>query len=204
MLAIDVGLLILVVAIRPGTLGPCCAARLGWTQASIFFLVASLIAFAWVLDRPNIVESTLSDNTKQATSVEEAWYELDVSDWVGQNIRDIDLLQYVRGLPEDLEEGEQYIIFYSRTCDHCQMLLDFQFGFGVPVPTTLVAVPENQEGFETDGVLENPCLDCQLAELPIGVNWIMTPPVVLALRDGEVICAREAEDSDMPECLPFH
>ncbi|MCH2152697.1 MAG: hypothetical protein MK089_05090 [Phycisphaerales bacterium] len=240
MMAIDVGLLILVVAIRPATLGSSCAARLGWVQASIFFLVASLIAFTWVLDRPNIVGSTLNESSPQTKAIEEAtetgqdvivestdpvqtneteaptpagqaaavpsrdWYELDASDWVGKNVRDIDLVQYVRGLPNDIEQGEQYIIFYSRTCDHCQMLLDFHFGFGVPVPTTLVAVPENQEGFEADGILENPCLDCQLAELPIGVNWIMTPPLVLAVRDGEVICAKEAEDSDLPECLPFN
>ena len=84
------------------------------------------------------------------------------------------------------------------------MLLEFHFGFGAPVPTTLVAVPENQEGFATEGLLDNPCLDCRAAELPPGVNWIMTPPMVIALRDGEVVCVKEAEDSDAPECLPFH
>ena len=132
------------------------------------------------------------------------WYELDMSDWVGKNVRDIDLVQYTRGLPDNLEEGEQYLIFYSRTCDHCHMLLDFEFGFGVPVPTTLVAVPESAEGFAADGVMDNPCLDCQEAELPTGVNWIMTPPVVLAIRDGEVICVKETEDAEAPECLVFH
>ena len=132
------------------------------------------------------------------------WYELDTSDWVGKQARDIDLVKFVRGLPEDLDQGEQYLIFYSRTCDHCQMLLEFHFGFGSPVPTTLVAVPENVEGFSTEGLLDNPCMDCRSAELPPGVNWIMTPPVVMALRDGEVVCVKEAEDSDAPECLPFH
>ncbi len=132
------------------------------------------------------------------------WYELDTSDWVGKQARDIDLVKFVRGLPDDLDEGEQYLIFYSRTCDHCQMLLEFHFGFGSPVPTTLIAVPENVEGFETEGLLDNPCMDCRPAELPPGVNWIMTPPVVMALRDGEVICVKEAEDSDAPEWLPFH
>ena len=132
------------------------------------------------------------------------WYELDTSDWVGKQAKDIDLVKFIRGLPDDLDEGEQYLIFYSRTCDHCQMLLEFHFGFGSPVPTTLVAVPENVEGFSTEGLLDNPCMDCRPAELPPGVNWIMTPPVVMALRDGEVVCVKEGEDSDAPECLPFH
>ncbi len=238
MLAIDLVLLILVIAIKPAQLTVEGTLRLGLAQASFMFLVASTIAFVWVLDRPTIVNSTLENPVGLVGSAEEApevfgdtverpeptsgettsppqvaqqsarpprdWYELDPSDWVGKNVNDIDLVQYTRGLPPDLDQGEQYLIYYSRTCDHCQMLLEFQFGFGSPVPTTLVAVPETADGFTADGLLDNPCLDCRLAELPTGINWIMTPPLVMAVRDGEVICVKEAEESDMPECLPFH
>ena len=228
MLLIDMVLLFLVVTMRPSPLGAKCMIRLGNIQAFVMAIVASAIAVTWVLDKPVVTGSTLSpaaasgpssDDTEPETMVADAadfpvsestktpardWYELDSSGWVGQNIRDIDLVNYTRGLPDDLEEGEQYLIYYSRTCDHCHMLLEFHFGFGSPVPTTLVAVPENVEGFATEGLLENPCMDCRLAELPAGVNWIMTPPVVMALRDGEVVCVKEAEDSDAPECLLFH
>jgi hypothetical protein len=243
MLAIDLILLILVVAIPPSEVTSHGAKRIGLAQAAMVFLVASIIAFIWVLGRPNLVSSTLTDtpatpvhapdqppgqsnggtdatptppgsangsttdpttNPTRSAIPKKDWYELDTSDWVGRNIRDLDLVQYVRGLPDDVSVGDQYLIFYSRTCDHCQMLLEFQFGFGCPVPTTLVAVPENPEGFETDGLLDNPCLDCRMAELPTGVNWIMTPPLVVAISNGRVVCAQEAEDPDAPACLPFH
>ncbi|MBG85130.1 MAG: hypothetical protein CMJ40_11375 [Phycisphaerae bacterium] len=231
MLLIDCVLLLLVITMNPSPLGMKCMTRLGNIQAFVMAAVASTIAVIWVLDKPVVAGSTLPAPTAEAvvndgdesivtgnistekevygdaastdTTPARDWYELDTTDWVGQNVMDIDLVKYTRGLPDDLEQGEQYLIYYSRTCDHCQMLLEFHFGFGSPVPTTLVAVPENQEGFATEGLLENPCLDCRLAELPPGVNWIMTPPVVMALRDGEVICVKEAEDSDAPECLPF-
>lgn len=247
MLAIDVLLLILVVGIRPADLTGQASIRLGMAQASIVFIVAAAIAFAWVLDKPTVVASTLpttSNAVENAPTIDPAtpdnpqmfgtspsssddaqlttesstpsmradatamptkdWYELDTTGWVGKNINDIDLVQYTRGLPSNLDEGDQYLIYYSRTCDHCQMLLEFQFGFGAPVPTTLVAVPETAEGFTADDLLDNPCLDCQMAELPTGVNWLMTPPLVMALRDGEVICVKEAEEADIPECLSFH
>ena len=230
MLLIDCVLLFLVITMHPSPLGMKCMTRLGNIQAFVMAAVASTIAVIWVLDKPVVAGSTLPAPTAEAvvngdesmipadastdnevygeaiptdTAPARDWYELDTTDWVGRNVMDIDLVRYTRGLPEDLEQGEQYLIFYSRTCDHCQMLLEFHFGFGSPVPTTLVAVPENQEGFATEGLLDNPCLDCRAAELPPGVNWIMTPPVVMALRDGEVICVKEAEDSDAPECLPF-
>ena len=231
MLLIDAVLLFLVITMRPSPLGMQCMTRLGNVQAFVMAAVASTIAVIWVLDKPVVAGSTLPAPTAEAvvdggdsliaggvstdnevygdaastdTAPARDWYELDTSGWVGQQAEDIDLVKFVRGLPDDLNEGEQYLIFYSRTCDHCQMLLEFHFGFGSPVPTTLIAVPENVEGFETEGLLDNPCMDCGLAELPPGVNWIMTPPVVMALRDGEVICVKEAEDSDAPECLPFH
>ncbi|MDG2423618.1 MAG: hypothetical protein P8M22_06550 [Phycisphaerales bacterium] len=236
MLAIDLLLLILVIAIRPASVTEEGSLRLGVAQALVIFLVASAVVFAWVLAKPKVVSSTLTGPQSPAVVVgmipetygempdssldsqpeastesvptsptpSRDWYELDTTDWVGRNVKDIDLVQYTKGLPADLEQGEQYLIYYSRTCDHCLMLLEFQFGFGSPVPTTLVAVPETADGFAAEGLMDNPCLDCQMAELPTGIDWIMTPPLVMALRDGEVICVKEAEEADAPECLPFH
>jgi hypothetical protein len=31
----------------------------------------------------------------------------------------------------------------------------------------------------------------------------MTPPILIAIEDGVVQCAKEGEDSEMPECMPW-
>ena len=139
-----------------------------------------------------------------ATASLPGYYLLDTSDWLDKNVRDIDLVNYVDGLADSLQDGQQYLIFYSQTCDHCQMLLELHFGFGSPVPTTIVAVPEHKGGFEPEGALEQPCMDCRELELPAGCDWLMTPPLMLALDNGVVACAKEAEDSEAPECLIWH
>ena len=46
-----------------------------------------------------------------------------------------------------------------------------------------------------------PCEACERLELPLGCDWLVTPPVVIALEDGVVRCAKEAEEPDEPECL---
>ena len=84
------------------------------------------------------------------------------------------------------------------------MLLEFHFAFGEIAPTTLIAIPESKSGFETEGLLDQPCLDCTELELPVGTDWLMTPPVLVAIEDVVVQCAKEAEDSEAPECLLWH
>lgn len=127
-------------------------------------------------------------------------------DWVGKRFTEIDLAQWVKGWPADLNNGPQYVIFYSRTCDHCQALLDFFFSSAPPAPTTIVAIPESRDGFATSGILEHHCDGCTELELPTGTEWMMTPPIVVALQDGVVKCAAEAVDTnvDLPQCLIFH
>jgi hypothetical protein len=133
-----------------------------------------------------------------------AYYQPEPSDWAGKSIADIDLLQWTN-LPEDIAKGKHYVIYFSRTCEHCHELLLTYFDFDLPAPTTLVAVPEFIDGFATEGLLENACVDCgEVLELPVGVDWLMTPPLVIAIEDGIVTCAQEAEDPYEPQCLPFH
>jgi hypothetical protein len=59
-------------------------------------------------------------------------------------------------------------------------------------------------GFLDNDQIENPCLDCLELELPVGVDWLITPPVVIAIENGIITCAQEGEDAMMPQCLPWH
>jgi hypothetical protein len=125
-----------------------------------------------------------------------------IDDWAGKRFDEIG----VDGWPADLNNGPQYFILYSRTCDHCQALLDLFFASPPPAPTTIVAIPETQEGFETTGILEHHCQGCLELELPTGTTWMMTPPLVVALQNGVVQCAAEAVDpnEELPQCLVWH
>ena len=138
---------------------------------------------------------------KNNSNLPASWYPKDVSQWVGQSIDEIDLFSWVSSWPYDIHEGKQYVIFYARTCDHCQSLLYEHFSFDVRIPTTLVAIPEAKDGFFTEGVLENPCFDCKETELPIGVDWIIGTPLVVAIENGIIKCAVENEEAEIPICL---
>jgi hypothetical protein len=220
MLIIDFILLLGVVVFKPHPLR-LASTRTAWTIVTGCVLIGSGFSFGLVLSEagpgqvatiePGLVATLPNTQDKDATAPAPAattprlpaYYVLDTSDWVGQKIRDIDLITYLPDLPDTIDDGRQYLIFFSRTCDHCQMLLEMYFGFGSPVPTTLVAIPESKSGFSTEGMLDNPCTDCALLELPVGTDWLMTPPILIAIEDGVVQCAKEGEDSEMPECMPW-
>jgi hypothetical protein len=212
MLSIDLTLLVLVVAlpVRPLKLA---SDRAGAAAATLIAIALGIVVFMRIGSASSgltvVIAPSDTTDTTQATEPSTTlqlpgYYSLDTTDWPGQRVRDIDLLSWIPNLPESVNTGEQYIILYSRTCEHCHDLLIEHFSFDPPAPTTLVAVPEFKTGFAEDGQLENPCLDCHELEMPVGVDWLLTPPVVIALKDGVVQCAQEAEDAMMPACLPWH
>jgi hypothetical protein len=125
-------------------------------------------------------------------------------EWVGRKWSEIDLAAFVKNPPADLDQGPRYLIFYSRTCDHCEELFDLYFADPPPVPTLAIAIPERKNGFETEGLLNIYCNQCDEGELPVGCEWIITTPIVVALQDGEVVCVVEGEDPEEPQCLMWH
>jgi len=121
--------------------------------------------------------------------------------WIGKPFRDLDIAEWVRGLPVDLDVGQQYVIFYRKDCEHCHQLLEVFFSGPLERPTTAIAVPE-RDGWPTENVQAFPCGECRLAELPAGIDWFLQTPVLVRLADGVVECAAEV-DPDTPECFEF-
>ncbi|HJN80514.1 MAG: hypothetical protein QF781_09015 [Phycisphaerales bacterium] len=207
MLSIDLGLLILVAAlpVRPLQLA---SERVAWGLATILAVALGIVSFTRVVGGATgvriIIEPSSNEVNPPQTAQLPAYYSLDTSDWPGQRTEDIDLISWIPNLPDSINDGQQYLILYSRTCEHCHELLLEHFSFDPPAPTTLVAIPESVDGFIEDGQLENPCIDCAELDMPVGVDWLMTPPVVIAIEDGVIRCAQEAEDGMMPQCLPWH
>ena len=191
-------------------------ARAGWALVSLISVAMGTLAFIRVPASGVTVLAPLPIGTVDGTDGSAlhtpvaptvqlpAYHQPDLSSWAGQRVEDIPLLQWTQ-LPENIDKGQHYVIYFSRTCEHCHELLVTHFDFDLPAPTTLVAIPESLDGFETEGLLPDACPDCgEVKELPVGVDWLMTPPLVIAIEDGIVTCAQEAEDPYEPQCLPFH
>ncbi len=131
----------------------------------------------------------------------DGYYLPDYQTWQGRLFTELDVAQWVLGLPEDLVSGSQYVIFYRKDCEHCHELMELYFSAALPAPTTAIAVPE-RAGFPTGNVQPFPCVECRVAELPAGVDWFLQTPVLVRLFDGIVECVSEV-DPETPECLEF-
>jgi len=132
---------------------------------------------------------------------EDGYYMPQYQDWIGRPFRELDVASWASKLPDDLENGLQYVIFYRKDCEHCHELMELHFSGSLEQPTTAVAVPE-REGFPTENLQPFECSGCRLAELPAGIDWFLQTPVLVRLADGVVECAAEVEAA-APECLAW-
>lgn len=161
------------------------------------------VAVAFGLTSSGMVADTSSIGPEIASSgPAEGYYLPDYTSWVGQPFSQLDLTGWIRGLPDDLDDGQQYMLFYRKDCEHCHELMEFFFAEELPLPTTAVAVPD-RVGFPTVGVQPFVCAGCRLAELPAGVDWFLQTPVLVKLSDGVVECAAEVT-ADNPTCLDIY
>ena len=196
MFAIDFLLLIGIIIFKPKlitcTFTQC---KNGYVSFIIFIAITTWYSTDRVLSERN---STSGENIN--LKLPNSWYPQDLGSWEGKSVDDIILFSWVEW-PENIRVGKQYVIFYGMACDHCEELLYMHFEFDVQFPTTLVAIPESKDDFNEDGAFENPCFECIKTRLPLGVDWIIGTPMVIALEDGIVQCAIESEESEYPACL---
>jgi len=119
--------------------------------------------------------------------------------WLGARWDEVPISAWIQDAPDDLDEGPQNVLFYRKDCEHCHELMEVFFTGPLAVPTTAVAIPD-RNGFPDGGVLPFVCDECRLAQLPAGVDWFLTTPVLVRLIDGTVECAAEVTPDD-PQCL---
>ncbi|MEE4274019.1 MAG: hypothetical protein V2I67_20245 [Thermoanaerobaculales bacterium] len=129
----------------------------------------------------------------------EGYYLPEYDAWIGQPFTELDLASWIRDLPEDLDRGQQYLLFYRLDCEHCHELMEVFFAEEVPLPTTAVAIPE-RDGFPSERVQPFVCGECRQAELPTGIDWFFATPVLVRLAEGIVQCAAEVT-AETPTCL---
>jgi len=218
MLGIDGVLLLLVLLFKPPVYEVGWLPKINFAVATAWTLVFGIVTGVIILgeratEKPPVVIVDPQPGgpgpevpTPAPGPVRPAYFGLaDVQSLVGQRFRDTELAGLVEGLTDAVDAGPQYVIFFSRSCDHCQDLLETHVPGPTAVPLTLVAIPEQKAGFNEGAWIEmNYCSDCATQlELATGVDYLVTPPLVVAMADGEVVCVEEVQDPFAPECLVF-
>lgn len=171
-------------------------------SVGIWSVVSVALAFGLTSSGTSAENAKVDPGSMMTAGPAEGYYMPDYTAWQGSVFLDLDLAAWIRDLPEDLAEGQQYLLFYRLDCEHCHELMELYFADGVPLQTTAVAVPE-RGGFPTDGVQPFVCDSCRLAELPAGVDWFIQTPALVRLNDGVVECAAEVT-ADNPLCLDIY
>jgi len=170
--------------------------------AGIWSLASVAVAFGLTASPAIVSDEPQSTGGVAAVGPAEGYYLPEYPSWIGQEFRSLDIAGWIRELPEDLDEGPQYVLFYRMDCEHCHELMEIYFADVLPLPTTAVAIPE-RTGFPDAGALPLVCGACRLAELPSGVDWFMQTPVLVRLNEGIVECAAEVTAED-PTCLDVY
>jgi hypothetical protein len=164
----------------------------------LWSLLCVVAAFAMPADTPATLNAEAGDVPQLPA---DGFYLPVYEDWIGQPFRELEIAAWTLGLPDDLDVGQQFVVFFRKDCEHCHELLEVYFSGVLDRPTTAIAVPE-RDGWPTENLQPFPCSECRVAELPAGIDWFLQTPVVVRLMDGRVECAAEV-DPMSPECLDW-
>ncbi|MCP3902410.1 MAG: hypothetical protein GY715_02145 [Planctomycetes bacterium] len=212
MLAIDGVMLIGVLAFKPHRLDV--TDGRAWTRVAVatLFIAGGVFAFLRVVpmgtDEPPAPPSqTATSNNGPAPHTGPAappvrnpapalpayYYVSDIETWPGKAWSEIDLLTYVPDLPAGIEQGTHYVVFYSSTCEHCEEMFkkDLASNPGLARQVTAVAIPAKKNLLHGDNPWRMPKTEVVHTQLPLGCDWIISPPLAMEIRDGVVQCAAE-------------
>ena len=124
----------------------------------------------------------------------EPFYFTEFEQWVGQPIASQDLARLIqRPIPESLNEGRAFLMFYRDDCEHCHHMLEEWFTQSVPAPTIAVAVPDA----DPENAIPFPSTLVERRSLPVGPQYVISTPALFAIKDGVV--TGFASDPDQPD-----
>ena len=200
MLLIDGGLLFGVVIFDPSRLIPARPPRWPLVPALVVTVGGFVLSFTTVMPagRAVIITPTVP-GPAPAITLPRFWFKSDVTVWVGKPWTEVDLFSFMDPKPSGLDSGKRYVVFYNRTCDHCEdMFREDLVDPQLAAMVTAIEVPDSTTQLTSDNAWVMPLNDAELLSLPLGCDWIMTTPVALRIVDGVVECATEG---DHRECM---
>jgi hypothetical protein len=173
--------------------------------AGAWSLLSVVVAFGLPAQAPSTVPGGEGEASIEGGAMPqlpaEGYYLPQYDEWIGRQFSQVAVASWIVDLPEDIDVGTQYVMFFRKDCEHCHELMELFFSESLPAPTTAVAVPE-RDGFPTENLQPFVCPGCRLAELPAGIDWFLQTPVLVRIADGIVECAAEVE-ATAPECLAW-
>jgi hypothetical protein len=102
--------------------------------------------------------------------------------------------------PKGMDQGTHYVVFYGRTCDHCQEMFELDLmDAALASKVTAVEVPVDDKIKTSPNAWPMPQTECELLDLPVGITWVLTTPLTLQIVDGVVRCAQEGEHRECME-----
>jgi hypothetical protein len=121
------------------------------------------------------------------------WFARDVDVWVGKSWKDVELFGFMRQWPANMDDPKKYVVFYSRNCDHCEeMFINDLIDSELASKVTAIAVPHSKTELLATNAWYMPLSDCELLDLPVGSEWIISTPLALRIENGVVTCAEES------------
>lgn len=121
------------------------------------------------------------------------WMTPNLDLWLGRDWREIPLFRYMERWPTGMGAAKRYVVFYSRTCDHCLPLFQDLSVIPIDAPVAAVEVPASKTRLRGDGAWTMPDVQCESFALPLGCEWIIQTPLVLTIEEGVITCAQEGD-----------
>ena len=199
----DGGLLLGVVFLKP--LAKSAGARARWPVpvAVVLILIGFAASFAVVIpagrapDHVNGSQNPVAGdprNNPNPKALPGYWFANDLDAWIGKPWREIELFEFMPRWPSNMDSGTHYVVFYRRTCDHCQEMFEYDLTDpALAVNVTAIEVPEEKDLLRPDHAWFMPETECELMELPLGCDWIIQTPLTIRIEDGKITCAVEGD-----------
>lgn len=141
---------------------------------------------------PNLADPTINP---KPLPIPNSWYtKVPAEQWIGKPWRELEIFQLMPRWPKDMDEGRRYVVFYSRTCEHCEAMFWDDLTVPLDSPVTAVEIPQSKDVLTAPDAWAMPPVEhVELLALPLGCNWIIQPPLAVVLQDGVVTCANEGD-----------
>ncbi|GIW72772.1 MAG: hypothetical protein KatS3mg102_2314 [Planctomycetota bacterium] len=130
-----------------------------------------------------------------------AWYAGEPARWVGLPWQEVELLQFLPRLPSGLDDPLLHVVFYSRSCEHCERMFKLDRICASGLPIAVVEIPHSRTAMRAEDawpLAPEELAGCEALALPLGTDWLIQSPLVLTLEYGIVTCA---EEGDHRRCL---
>ena len=204
----DGGLLLGVIFFKPPAKSAVHSARWPLPATVVLILIGFAASFGVVIPAgraPDPVNGTLNTNptdprkNPNPKALPGYWFASDLEAWIGRPWREIELFQFMPRWPSNMDSGIRYVVFYRRTCDHCQEMFENDLTDpALAAQVTAIEVPEEKDLLRPDHAWFMPETDCEQMELPLGCDWIIQTPLAIRIENGIVTCAVEG---DHKQCM---